>query len=158
MDACNTSQCFNSQSMWVINVLGLLYLYGCLYNQALADVRLAGAGIEWLYCILCCLFMPLFRKIWNLISYFRMRNRTVILVLRLWVTYCYRKCHATLKWESSTPRLSSLGDVLGWPLRMDIKTKDWTWAVFTPHEPRPRKVHLWYSQENKGWAPLGLPC
>ena len=28
--------------------------------------------------------------------------------------------------KSSTPRLSPLGGVLGWPLRMDIKTKDYT--------------------------------
>ena len=34
---------------------------------------------------------------------------------------------------------------------MDIKTKDYTWAVFTPHEPRPSNFLLWYSQKNKGW-------
>ena len=33
---------------------------------------------------------------------------------------------------------------------MDIKTKDYTWAVFTPHEPRPSSFLLWYGQENKG--------
>ena len=32
---------------------------------------------------------------------------------------------------------------------MDIKTKDYTWAVFTPHEPRPSDFLLWYGQEDK---------
>ena len=31
---------------------------------------------------------------------------------------------------------------------MDIKTKDYTWAVFIPHEPRPSDFLLWYGQEN----------
>ena len=38
---------------------------------------------------------------------------------------------------------------------MDTKTKDYTWAVFTPHEPRPSSFLFWYGQENKGrplWA------
>ena len=38
---------------WVINVLGLLVwivTYRCLFNRALADVRLTGAEIKCLYC------------------------------------------------------------------------------------------------------------
>ena len=41
--------------MWVIDgpgVFTLHIIHECLYNQALADVRSAGAGINYLYCIL----------------------------------------------------------------------------------------------------------
>ena len=44
---------FDSNATWVIDVFGLYFwhdIHGCLYNQALADVRSTGAGIECLYC------------------------------------------------------------------------------------------------------------
>ena len=48
MDDLNTECSFDSQTMWVINVLGVIHWY--LYNQALEDVRSTGAGIKILYC------------------------------------------------------------------------------------------------------------
>ena len=44
-----TTECsFDSQTMWVIYVLGVIHW--CLYNQALEDVRSTGVGIKILYC------------------------------------------------------------------------------------------------------------
>ena len=50
MDDLTTENSFNSQATWVI--MSLIYLLdpGCLYNQALADVRSTGAGIRCVYC------------------------------------------------------------------------------------------------------------
>ena len=48
MDVFPTERSFDSEEMGVIDVFGLLcwhVIYGCLYNQALADVQLTGAGI-----------------------------------------------------------------------------------------------------------------
>ena len=45
MDDLTTERSFDSQAMCVIDVLG------CLYNQALADVRSTGAGTKCLYCM-----------------------------------------------------------------------------------------------------------
>ena len=51
-----TTQCsFDLQAMWVIDGPGVFTLHiinVCLYNQALADVRSTGAGINYLHCIL----------------------------------------------------------------------------------------------------------
>ena len=44
-----TERSFVSQATWVIDVLGLFFCHdinGCLYDQALAGVRLTGAGIR----------------------------------------------------------------------------------------------------------------
>ena len=42
---------FELQGTWVIDVIGLLFdvINGCLYNQAMADVRSTGSRIEYLY-------------------------------------------------------------------------------------------------------------
>ena len=49
-----TDRGFDSQATWFIDVLGLFIFWpvsdGCLYNQALADVRSTGANIRCLYC------------------------------------------------------------------------------------------------------------
>ena len=50
MDDLKTERTFDSQSTWVIDVLGLFFIHGCLYNQALADVRSTCARIKCLYC------------------------------------------------------------------------------------------------------------
>ena len=44
---------FDSQATWVMGVIGLFFgvlSFAFSYNQALADVRSTGAGIECLYC------------------------------------------------------------------------------------------------------------
>ena len=49
LDDLTTDRCFYSQATCVINVLGLFFwtvIHGCLYNQALDDVRSTGAGIK----------------------------------------------------------------------------------------------------------------
>ena len=38
---------------WCASLVFRLVVYGCLYNQALADARSTGAIIECLYCIFC---------------------------------------------------------------------------------------------------------
>ena len=52
MDDLTTECSFDSQAMWVIDLLDLFFdvIHGCLYNQALADVQVTGAGTECLYC------------------------------------------------------------------------------------------------------------
>ena len=51
MDNLTTECSFDSQAMWVIDLLGLIFLlFWCLYDQALADIRSTGAGIKCLYC------------------------------------------------------------------------------------------------------------
>ena len=52
MDDLTTDCSFDSQAMWVIDVLGLFFdvINGCLYDKALAVVRSTGAGIKYLYC------------------------------------------------------------------------------------------------------------
>ena len=54
MDYLTTKHSFDSQATWVIDMFGLLFchlMFGCVYNQALADVRSTGAGIE--FCTAC---------------------------------------------------------------------------------------------------------
>ena len=53
MDDLTTELSFDSQAMWVIDVLDLLFdmlLNGCLNSQVLANVRSSGAGIKCLHC------------------------------------------------------------------------------------------------------------
>ena len=68
-----TERSFDSQAIWAIEVLGLFswhVINGCLYNQALADVRSTGAGIKCLYCM--SLTHSWFTKEWR-----RMKENTV---------------------------------------------------------------------------------
>ena len=47
-----TKGSFDSKATWAIEMLNLFswhVIYGCLYNQSLADVRSTGAGIKCLY-------------------------------------------------------------------------------------------------------------
>ena len=49
MDDLTTEHSFDSQATWVIDVFGLFakcVIHGCLYNQALADVRPTVVGIK----------------------------------------------------------------------------------------------------------------
>ena len=53
-DDLTTGLSFDSKATWVTDVLSMLFwhvIHGCLYNQALADIRSTGAGIKCLYCI-----------------------------------------------------------------------------------------------------------
>ena len=48
-----TERNFDSQATWVIDVVIVFHcnvIHGCLYNQAMADIRSTGAGIKCLYC------------------------------------------------------------------------------------------------------------
>ena len=42
------------RKLWVIAVFGLFGWHGCLYNQAVADVRMTDAGIKCLFCTIIC--------------------------------------------------------------------------------------------------------
>ena len=51
----STERSFNSHATWVIDWLFCWHvIHGCLYNQALADVRSTGSGITCLYCKVSC--------------------------------------------------------------------------------------------------------
>ena len=52
MGNLTTEHNFESQATRVIDVLCLFFdvIRGCLYNQALTDVRSTGAGIKYLFC------------------------------------------------------------------------------------------------------------
>ena len=56
IDDFTTKRNFDLQATWLMGVLclsflNISYIYGCLYNQALADIRSNGAGIIRLYCM-----------------------------------------------------------------------------------------------------------
>ena len=52
LDDLTNARSFDLHITWVIDVLGLFLTcyHGCLYNQALADVRSTCAGFKCLYC------------------------------------------------------------------------------------------------------------
>ena len=47
-----TYRTFDCQATWIIDMFGISVdvIYGCLYNQALVDVRSTGSEIKCLYC------------------------------------------------------------------------------------------------------------
>ena len=58
LDDLTTERSFESQATWVIDVFGLILhiIHVSLYNQALVDARLNGAGIKCMYCK--CSYFP----------------------------------------------------------------------------------------------------